>query len=131
LIASRERIFVDYEFKQTNILLKLASSLPLIGTPLAMLIQHTELFIAQYGFILGALRGAFVGVVLAIVMICVSEVVVAVFDVGRYYIALHYLEPVKAGMRADVIHEGEATELQKLRDIKSQRRPRKPAKGDQ
>jgi hypothetical protein len=122
---------VDYEFKQTNILLKLASSLPVIGTPLAILIEHTELGIAQYGFILGMLRGALVGVVLAIGLIGVSEGLVAVFDVGRYYIAIHYLESIKAGMRADMINEGDEQELQKLRKIQDQWRSRRPAKGDQ
>ena len=44
-----------------------------------------------------------VGIVLATVLLCVSETLVAVFDVGRYYIAMHYLESIKAGIRADLI----------------------------
>ncbi len=122
---------INNELKQPNILLRLASSLPVLGNALAIVIELTETGIAQYGYILGLLRGMLTGLVLAAVLIVTSEVLVAVFDVGRYYIAMHYLESIKAQIRADMLHEDEETELQKLREIESQRRSRRAGKGDQ
>jgi hypothetical protein len=89
---------MENEIKRLSIAHRFFSSIPFIGTPLVILVEHTEMGIAQYGSFLGLLRGAMIGLILAVSLIVVSEVAVAAFDVGRFWIEVHVTSRAKVAI---------------------------------
>jgi hypothetical protein len=80
---------------EKSIWVRMASALPIVGTALAMWIEHTEMGMAQYGTFLGLLRGALIGLVIAAAMIAASEGVVAAFDMIRFKVKVCCLAHIK------------------------------------
>ena len=86
------------QIKQSGILRTLGGRIPIIGSALDMFIAHTEMGMEQYGSFLGLLRGVVIGIVIGITLIAVSEVAVALFDVGRFWVSVHVTSHYKAAI---------------------------------
>jgi hypothetical protein len=88
---------------EKSILMRIVSSIPIVGTALALWLEHTQLGMAQYGSFWGLLRGLLVGLVIAITLLGLSEGAIAVFDVGREYINLHVTATPKTEIRTEIM----------------------------
>lgn len=97
---------------ERSLLHRLFNSLPIIGPAMGVFIEHTEMGIAQFGAFLGILRGAVVGLIIAAVLIALSETVIAAFDVGREWISVNYTSVWKAGIRGKVLDDQTQAELE-------------------
>jgi hypothetical protein len=73
-----------------NILIRIVSSIPIVGTALALWLEHTEMGMAQYGSFVGLLRGLVIGMVIAVGLLGASEAVIAGFEIGRFWVTVHF-----------------------------------------
>jgi hypothetical protein len=89
------------EIKHSSILHRVVSSIPIVGTALAILIEHTETGMAEHGKFIGLVRGVAIGLGLAVGLIAASEAAVAVFDIVRFKIDVDYLSHVKYAIGAE------------------------------
>jgi hypothetical protein len=94
---------MDQDTRQHGTLYNLTSSLPIIGPPSRFLMDYTKMGINQYGYLLGILRGGFVGVVMFSIMLFLSEAIPMGWSIIRYYGDMHYVQPVMAQIRAECI----------------------------
>jgi hypothetical protein len=86
------------QIKQTSNLRKWFGSIPIVGSALGVFVEHTEMGIAQYGPFFGLLRGAVIGIIIGVALIAVSEVAVALFDVGRFWVSVQVTSRYKAAI---------------------------------
>jgi len=95
-----KRLVDDMEStQQANILRRLLPNIPLIGSSLSVFLEHTEMGIVQFGLLIGLLRGAAIGLTIAITLIAFSEAVTAAFDVIREYILVNGTAQIKVHIR--------------------------------
>ena len=90
---------MEHELKQPSILRRFFASLPIVGTPVSLLIEHTEMGMAQYGAFVGLLRGLCLGLAIAAALIVSAEAVTFGFEMVRYEFGMRYLEGWKSGRR--------------------------------
>ena len=76
--------------RQHGIAYKIFESIPFLGKPMTLVFDHTQDAIAEHGFVVGSVKGIFVGIVIAIVMIASVEAVTAVFEVVREEVRLRW-----------------------------------------
>ena len=105
---------------EKGILTRMISSIPIVGTALALWLEHTQLGMAQHGKFLGLLRGLLVGLVIAATLIVASEAVIAVFDVGRFWLSAHVTSAIKTKIMVD---KHEAYTEWALNQVKPQSEP--------
>jgi hypothetical protein len=101
-------------FNQRTAAFRLFDSIPVLGKPVTIILDHLEKGIAVHGVILGLIRGGLMGVVLAAMLFAVSETVVAVHKVWGNWIELHYIAPAISEQRADTIEESTRTTIEEF-----------------
>jgi len=99
---------------EKSIWIRMISSTPIVGTALALWIEHTEMGIAQYGTLIGLMRGTVIGFVIAITLLSASEAAIAVFDVVREEVKLRCTYQIIAGRR-------EAAERRSIEEVRRHR----------
>ncbi len=78
-------------------------SIPIVGKPVATLLDNVQHGIAEHGVFLGLARGLFIGLILAVSLVVATEAVIFVFDIGRTWVELHIGAPIKSRQRAAAI----------------------------
>jgi hypothetical protein len=88
-------------FNQRSGLYRFFDSLPLIGKPLAILVESVENAREEHGRFLGLAMGLFSGLIVAVALVVTSEGVILAFDIGRSWLEIHAGARIKAGQRAE------------------------------
>jgi hypothetical protein len=84
---------------QRSGLYKFFDSVPLIGKPVAIVLDSVEEGIRRHGLVLGLTRGLLVGLIIAAALLVVSEGAALAFELGRSWIALNWGNGIKAQQR--------------------------------
>lgn len=87
-------------FNQRSGLYKFFDSIPLIGKPTAYILDNIEGGIDKYGRFLGSVRGLFIGLLIAVASVVLSEGASVFFDLGREWINTRWAAPKKSEIRA-------------------------------
>jgi hypothetical protein len=87
-------------FNQRNGLYKFFDSIPLVGKPVTFILDNIEKGTAQHGRFWGLIRGLFVGLILAVTLVALSEGAAFLFEIGRSWINIHQTQPILAAQRA-------------------------------
>jgi len=90
-------------FNQRSGAYRFFDSIPLIGKPVAIIVDNIEKGVAEHGLILGLARGGLVGVIIAIALIAVAEAVPFAWDLGRNWVELKWGAEVKSAQREAAI----------------------------
>jgi hypothetical protein len=88
-----------------NIVVRMISSIPIVGPFLALGMEHLQM---------GLLRGAVVGLIIAVALIAASEAVIAAFDVGREWVSVHITSSMKTAIRGDFAANQDKEDLDKF-----------------
>jgi hypothetical protein len=101
-------------FGQRSGLYQFVDSIPLIGKPIAIILDYIKKGIAEHGLVMGLGRGLLVGVVIAVMLGVVSEAVPFFYDLGRNWLNLHWGAQLKTTQLANAMAELNAKGEQRL-----------------
>ena len=86
-------------FSQRGGLYKFFDSIPLIGKPVTFILDNVDKGTEQHGRFWGLIRGLFVGLIIAVTLVALSEGAAFVFEIGRNWISIHATQPILARQR--------------------------------
>jgi hypothetical protein len=95
------------EIRQPSNLNRFFSSIPFIGPAMGFVIENTEMGIAQYGIVFGLIRGAAVGLAMAVTLIVIGEGVTVGFRLGRVWLDQNWVNQKEASIKIAVIEKQE------------------------
>lgn len=87
------------DFNQRSGLYKFFDSIPLIGRPVTFILDNVDKGTEQHGRFWGVTRGLFVGLIIAVMLVALSEGANFVFEIGRSWININKTQPILVRQR--------------------------------
>lgn len=112
-LAWAEESAVD-AFNQRSRAFRFFDGIPVLGKPIAVLIDHVENSVAEHGLFIGLLRGALMGLVIAATVLAAAEGVMLAQRILHSYLQVHVEAPITSGQRTQAVEDDVQSDLERL-----------------